>query len=108
MLSSQRNIGIANSVTRAPAARRSRRRLPDVTLTADDIARLTGTPLRTVQYRLSRWHARDVQAGRTPVVTSSSRAGVGGVRWSVPLAAYCARVGLDADDVLETLTALAA
>lgn len=70
-----------------------------VALTSARIAGLTRTPERTVRDRLAKWHATDVAAGRVPTVTKVARP-VGGVRWSVPLDAYCARVGLTPDVVL--------
>lgn len=68
-------------------------------LTAEDIARLTGSPLRTARARLSRWAS---QPG-SPVVRLP-RAGVGRRPWAVPLDAYCASRGMDPADVLEALS----
>lgn len=68
-------------------------------LTAEDIARLTGSPLRTARARLSRWAT---QPG-SPVVRLP-RAGVGRRPWAVPLAAYCASRGMVPADVLEALS----
>lgn len=68
-------------------------------LTAEDIARLTGSPLRTVRARLSRWASRP----DSPVVRLS-RAGVGRRPWAVPLTAYCASRGMEPSDVLEALS----
>ena len=83
------------SVTGASSARR---RDPAPTmLTAEDIARLTGAPLRTAQRRLADWRRNG-----GPVVRRPSD-GRGQPPWAVPLDAYCARVGLAADDVLDAL-----
>ena len=68
-------------------------------LTAEDIARLTGSPLRTVRARLSRWASRP----GSPVVRLP-RAGVGRRPWAVPLTAYCASRGMEPSDVLEALS----
>ena len=68
-------------------------------LTAEDIARLTGSPLRTVRARLSRWAS---QPG-SPVVRLP-RAGVGRRPWAVPLDAYCSSRGMDPAEVLEALS----
>jgi len=68
-------------------------------LTAEDIARLTGAPLRTVRARLSRWASRP----GSPVVRLS-RAGVGRRPWAVPLDAYCRSRGMDPADVIEALS----
>lgn len=54
-------------------------------LTAEDIARMTGAPLRTVQHRLSRWAARG-----GPVRRSAQRR-----QYLVSLADYCQRTGID-------------
>ena len=70
-----------------------------VTLSADDIARLTDAPLRTVQYRLMRWHDRGGPVARV------ARPG-GGWRYSVSLEDYAARVGRDPDEVRAELDAL--
>lgn len=77
-----------------------------VRITAENIARATGTPLRTVQHRLSAWRKRwhELHGGGAGCpVERSSRPGVGGVQWTADLDAYCARVGLAADDVLDAL-----
>lgn len=60
-------------------------------LTSDDIAKLTATPLRTVRWRLARWH----DAGGP--VQRVARKG-GGWRYSVSVEAYAARLGLRVDD----------
>jgi len=67
-------------------------------LTAEDIARVTGAPLRTARDRLARWAARPGSD-----VTKLPRSGPGRRPWSISLDAYCARVGLDPADVLEAL-----
>lgn len=78
-------------------------------LSAEDIARvllaLDGqtVPLRTIRYRLAASHARDLRAGRTPAVVRTARDGIGGVRWAVPLAAWCASRGMDPDEVRAVL-----
>ena len=79
-----------------------------VRITAEDIARATGTPLRTVQHRLStwrkRWHAlHGIDAVGCPV-ERVTRPGVGGVQWTADLDAYCRSRGLDPADVLEALS----
>ncbi len=67
-------------------------------LTAEDIARLTGDPLRTVRARLARW----AKAPGSPVV-KLPRSGPGQRPWAVSVEAYCASRGRDVDDVLEAL-----
>lgn len=67
-------------------------------LTADHIARLTRTPLRTVQRRLAAWRKRG-----GPVVRAQ-RDGRGQPPWAVPLDAYCRSRGMDPADVLEALS----
>lgn len=71
-----------------------------MTLTSDDIARVTATPERTVRYRLAKWRA---EGGP---VTKVARP-CGGLAWAAPLDAYCARVGLDAATVRAALAELA-
>jgi hypothetical protein len=67
-------------------------------LTADHIARLTRTPLRTVQRRLAAWRQRG-----GPVVRAQ-RDGRGQPPWAVPLDAYCRSRGMDPADVIEALS----
>lgn len=67
-------------------------------LTAEDIARVTGAPVRTVRARLARW----AKEPGSPVVTLS-RSGPGRRPWAVPLAAYCSTRGMDPADVLDAL-----
>lgn len=66
-------------------------------LTADEIARVTRTPLRTVQRRLAAWR---LVGG--PVKRAESE-GPGQPPWTVPLDAYCASRGIPAEDVLAEL-----
>lgn len=77
-------------------------------ITAEDIARATGTPLRTVQHRLAswwkRWHAQHGTSAPGCPVERVTRPGVGGVQWSVPLDAYCRSRGMDPADVIEALS----
>lgn len=61
-------------------------------LTADDIARLTGTPVRTVQRRLADWRSRGGPVVRAP------RAGRGQPPWAVRAEDYAARIGVVMDD----------
>ncbi len=67
-------------------------------LTADDIARLTGTPVRTVQRRLAGWRKRG-----GPVVRATS-SGRGHPPWAVRAEDYAARIGMALD--AETLQAV--
>lgn len=67
-------------------------------LTAEDIVRVTGAPLRTVRARLARWS----KAPNSPVV-KLPRSGPGQRPWAVPLDAYCASRGRDPDEVLAAL-----
>ena len=86
------------SATGAPAVGRTARvavARRNAVLTAEDIARLTGSPLRTVRDRLTRWRrsggpvvlATRVGRGRRPLVVSAED--------------YARRIGVD----LETLAA---
>lgn len=63
-------------------------------LDSDDIARLTATPARTVRWRLARWH--DLGDGAVERVARPR----GGWRYRVSLAAYAARLGVDAADLV--------
>lgn len=67
-------------------------------VTAEDIARFTGTPVRTVQRRLAAWRREGGPVVRAP------RSGRGQPPWSVSLDDYCAWRGVDREDVLEALT----
>jgi len=98
----QDNIGGTEPVCHAIGASRIRReaRLSvhascAVLLTTDDIARLTGTPVRTVRDRLARWRRAGAPVIRAP------RGGRGQPPWAMRVEDYAARVGLD----VETLTA---
>lgn len=103
------NIGGVDSVRGAPCADASPDDLAPMMLFAEDIARVIlalhgqTVPLRTIRYRLAASHDRDLRAGRTPAVVRIARDGVGGVRWAVPLAAWCASRGMDPDEVRTAL-----
>lgn len=75
----------AYSATRAPAVRSST--LP--VLTADDIARLTGTPLRSAQRHLAELRIRGVPVVR---LTTGDR---GQPPWGVSVENYCTARGID-------------
>lgn len=67
-------------------------------LTAEDIALVTATPLRTARARLARWRRKGGRALRIV------RAGVRGPRpWAIPLDAWCQSRALDPREVLATL-----
>jgi len=71
---------------------------PTLMVTAESIARSSGTPLRTVQYRLKQWHKRGGPVERSPRAC-------GGWEYRVRLEDYAARVGLDLDVVRERMAA---
>lgn len=88
------NIGNFNrgySATGASSSHRAPPRLPPMLLTAEDIARLTDTPVRTVRERLSAWHRHG-----GPVVRAH-RGGRGQPPWAVRAEDYAQRVGIDVD-----------
>lgn len=66
-------------------------------LTAEDIARATGTPVRTAQARLAAYRDRGGPVVRLPPT------GRGQPPWAISLDDYCAWRGVDRDDVLEAL-----
>lgn len=103
-LNANLRVSTASQVRPAPDAMPAQ---DAVRITAEDIARATGTPLRTVQHRLSTWRKRwyalhGVDAVGCPV-ERVTRPGIGGVQWTADLDAYCASRGLDPADVLEAL-----
>lgn len=65
-------------------------------LSTEHIVRVSGSPLRTVQDRLKKWHARGGP------VTRVARPG-GGWQYSVALDAYAARVARDPDELRAAL-----
>lgn len=91
------NHGHRYSATGAPATGRTARVWPQTcpVLTAEDIARVTGSPLRTVRARLARWR----RAGG-PVV-DVRHGGRGRPAMAVRAEDYARRIGVD----LETLAA---
>lgn len=96
------NIGGTEPACHAIGASRTRRtaRLASyayraVLLTTDDIARLTGTPARTVRERLARWRREGAPVVRAP------RGGRGQPPWAMRAEDYARRIGVD----LETLAA---
>jgi len=103
------NIGGVDSVRGASSACASPDETAPEMLFAENIARVLRTldgqtvPLRTIRYRLAAWHERDLRAGRAPAVVRLPRKGVGGVRWAVPLDAWCASRGMDPDEVRAVL-----
>lgn len=67
-------------------------------LSAEDIARASGTPLRTVQWRLKRRHERGAPVRRT------ARPG-GGWQYAVALEDYARMVARDPDELRAELEA---
>ncbi len=85
------SFGGSYSARGASSARRHDPRDTPPMLTAEDIARLTGAPLRTVRERLRRWH-RD----GGPVV-QVAREGRGRRPWAVSATDYARRVGVEVE-----------
>lgn len=85
------NIGNFDRGNSATGASRTHSAAPatHMLLTAEDIARLTDTPVRTVRERLSAWHRNG-----GPVVRAR-RGGRGQPPWAVRAEDYARRIGVE-------------
>lgn len=83
------NVGAYIATGASKAGRAAMPRSQPVLLTTDDIARLTGTPARTVRERLARWRREGAPVVRVP------HGGRGQPPWGMRAEDYARRIGVD-------------